>query len=181
MHDLIFRPPQNSETRCKWAESIEKFQKFDGNSTVCIKHFKSSDIEIRGKVKCLKTGAVPTIFQLNLPTILHNNDNAIVIISDECGLKEKLDQKEHEILRMKIEHDIQIQILKKKINEIENANKSQNTVLNETKKLLTKEKLHTQNLERVITGLKNEKYMNIEEVCEVLSLKFSILSNGYTI
>lgn len=55
--------------RAKWIAAIAKHQKYDEsrfNFNVCIRHFQATDIVLRGKDKCLKLNAAPTIF--NEPT-----------------------------------------------------------------------------------------------------------------
>lgn len=55
----------NPELYEKWVKAIEEHQKFDHNKinyNVCIKHFHTTDLEIRGKKQFLKKDTVPTIF-----------------------------------------------------------------------------------------------------------------------
>lgn len=85
----------------KWIDAIEEHQRFDYgrvNYNVCIKHFQVADVEIHGKKKTLRKGAVPSIFEP------HFEDTYDDVSTNPVDENMKL--LENEMLRLTMKHDL---------------------------------------------------------------------------
>lgn len=122
----ITNDPENYE---KWKKEIEKHQKFDPSiKNICINHFESSDFEIHGTKKNLKKGAIPTIFDAtnNDQNSIHDSIISLDTMCDECPiLKLEVAGMKKELLSLKMHHDIEMQKLTKKIENLQKAHKNQ--------------------------------------------------------
>lgn len=158
--------------RAKWIAAIAKHQKYDEsrfNFNVCIRHFQATDIVLRGKDKCLKLNAAPTIF--NEPTSSCKVDDNINSKSNanssqiECEkkchlLQAKVAELEKQLFNMKVQHDVEIQKLKM---NSENLRHTQSDRLKQTKKQLSKQKSKVLRMEDLIKELHEKKYISPDD------------------
>lgn len=163
------------EVHSKWIEAVEMHQRFDRskiNYNVCIKHFESTDLEVRGSKICLKKDAVPTIFdETPVPTISDETEGTIdsqvpdpdINHSPECSecsecimLKRELLDLKAKMLKLKLNNDIEIQKLSKQLESVQNLREQQTASIDKLKKDLSNEKSSNLELDNSITILKEE-------------------------
>lgn len=147
----------------KWIEAIEVHQTFDRSKTyfnVCVKHFEPTDLEVRGSKTYLKKDAVPTIFGITGETIDSQVSDPDINHSSECSecitLKRELVDLKAEMLTLKVNNDIEIQKLSKRIESVQNSREEQTATINKLKKDLSTEKNLNHTLDNSITTLKKE-------------------------
>lgn len=73
--EKIFKLPLYPENRAKWIGSIKESQPINIDTTVfnvCEKHFKDTDLFMRGSEKILKDSSIPTIFQNKMEREVNN-------------------------------------------------------------------------------------------------------------
>lgn len=90
----------------KWIDAIEEHQRFDHgkvNYNVCIKHFQVADVEIHGKKKTLRKGAVPSIFEPHSEDTYDEGTSSTVSTNP---VDENMKLLENEMLRLTMKHDI---------------------------------------------------------------------------
>lgn len=160
----------------KWVTGIEEHQKFDHskiNYNICIKHFQPTDFEIRGNKRLLKKEVVPTIFGVvNNSQVLDSDFNecssAFLSKCFECTtLKAKLSELEKENQLLRMNHDVKVQKLSKKIESLQILNENLKKSVAIIEKKISQRESQILKLEAKNTELnkKNcEKHFNDDEI-----------------
>lgn len=169
--EKIFKLPKDPENRAKWIDAIKKSQQINIDTTVfnvCEKHFKDSDIFIRGSEKILKDSSIPTIFQNNIQHEVNNIETIETKETETEELKKKIAELEAEVFRMKIQSDISLQNEKIKAKCAVNAQKIQ---LKEVRKELSKKNSQIIKMSEVVEELKNNCLIS-DENAKFLNVSF---------
>lgn len=160
---MFFRAPiYNPEIYKKWIEAIQEHQHFDFSKVqynVCIKHFQTDDVEIRGKKKILRKEAVPTIFEGNAVEEICSDSVSSTKISDD----ENIAALEKQMFCLKIDHDVEVQKLSEKVKSLQESKKKDRETIAELQKKLAQEKCKIGKLEDTIAQLKHENNINANE------------------
>lgn len=180
-------PPKSSSEnllRSQWIDAIRKHQHFDENRTnfnVCIRHFRASDLFLRGKEKFLKLNAKPMIFNEAINTSSTkasvddvNNENTASYDKNECEkkchlLQAKVTEMEKQLFNLKVQHDVEIQKLK--INA-KNSRQAQSNRLKETKKQLSKQTSKVLRMEDLVKELHEKQYTYFTGRCKISNREF---------
>lgn len=145
----------------KWIESIEQHQNFDRSKqfyNVCIRHFQAEDVEIRGKKKSLKKGAVRSIFEYFLPV-----DDEI-FNEPTASANQDIMPLENRMLSLTLNNDIKTQELENRIKSLQDlreedmdkikllqeSSKLDKNTIAELQKILAQEKRRIETLEQKI-------------------------------
>lgn len=191
MTDCICRVPAKSDVlrNAQWIGAITKHQKYDSSRTVfnvCIRHFDTSNLYLRGQQYVLKLNAIPTLFNKtnNAAEVKFGqfgngtkaiNDNDVDNNQDDCEekcefLTTKIAELEKQIDSMKIQHDIEIQKLKIKSVTVREKEKIRlKTIKNE----LSKQKTQVLRLNDIIKELHEQHYISPDDA------KFLNVSSKY--
>lgn len=169
----------------KWIQIIEEHQYFDRSKTnynVCIKHFQTDDLEIRGERTTLKKEAVPSIFEIY---VLDDGDDCSEL-NASCLIPANQDiaTLDKQMQCLTINHDIEIQklsmkikSLQDKIEHLQEISKHEKKTIEELEKKLSHEKRHNEYLELEIAQLKHEKNVsNRIYVCNIVIYGFLLFT-----
>lgn len=185
----VFRVPKDVPTRNKWIQSIKKHQSFQNTITVfnvCIQHFNEHDYS-KVKEKCvLKPNALPSIFEitnimfksqmecLEQPNSSNSQNEVTHTFSDSyTDFNAKNEELKAEIRNLKINHQMQIEGLKKKIEGLENKLEKRVDELNLCKKELTKKNSEIERLKVLTKDLKTQRYIS-PKLAEAVNVYFYI-------
>lgn len=195
------RVPCEESRRKQWMDAINEQQSPGQNiqyRSICCRHFPESDFKVKqfGQ-KILKSSAVPTIFndqnrydskrrKQNSPANLAGDIIDVSCSESVLNLNTKIAELENKIANMKINHDLEKQVLEKKIESLSKERKKLAIQLTTTRKEFSKEKEQKNCLTNIIEELKAERFISPDdvkflEVCEVISYDLGILfdSNIY--
>lgn len=120
----------------------------------------------------MNSDAVPSVFEKRVAVIDVPDDGLEnQIIEDEIDvkciqcplLKQKVDDLNKKILKLNIQHDIEMQKLKRKITVLENRNEKKSDEAKQYRNDLSQERKENIRMKDVITELKNQNLISTED------------------
>lgn len=164
-------------------DAINKYQSLGTYTqqyrTICWRHFSDSDFLFQGHKRLLKSNTVPTIFdeeerydskRIKQCSSFKSNDSDEACNKDSCiNSNIKIAELRTTIANMKIKHDLEKQILEKKVDKLADERRMLSDKLTDLRKAFSKEKEQKHCLTNVIDELKAERYIssNDEKFLEV--------------
>lgn len=191
---FILRVPRSGDIRTKWIEAIGKHQNFDHsrqNFNICKRHFCARDFSEKGNATVLISYAVPSVFEesivvVDVPDETDSMEIQIIgdgIIDDaiqnnqciQCPfLKQKVDDLKKKISTLNIQHEIEVQKMKRQISLLENRNEQKLDQVKQFRNELSQKKKENVRLKDVIEELKNENFISTEDE-KILNVRLSLV------